>query len=222
MPATPTNASATHPHHHEKSAGRKEKGGVEVLGSCILESEGEDEEQEVEFGALPRTPGNKSSITFSSTATATPVVTTTTSTSTSSLRPTPLNITDRPKSFGIFSHSKKRSVTGPLPDLPTSDSSRQLNKPLSLGNLRRAVSGAVRPKAHVDGTRVKSAGVAPSAWANGSGNGSLGTAMKRSGTGVGPRAAVAPTIHSHGTIADQVRGVEDEESRRLSEMAFLG
>ena len=36
-----------------------------------------------------------------------------------------------------------------------------------------------------------------------------------------PRQAVAPTMHSHGTIVHQTNFIEDDESRRLSEMAFL-
>ena len=48
--------------------------------------------------------------------------------------------------------------------------------------------------------------------------------QRRDSTGVGlrpPRQAVAPTMHSHGSILLQAHTIEDEESRRLSEMAFL-
>ena len=36
-----------------------------------------------------------------------------------------------------------------------------------------------------------------------------------------PRQAVSPTIHSRGSILVQASGIEDDEQRRLSEMAFL-
>ncbi|KAI0671446.1 hypothetical protein C8Q78DRAFT_1078263 [Trametes maxima] len=53
----------------------------------------------------------------------------------------------------------------------------------------------------------------------------LGVAVPRQGrtTGVGPRPrqAVAPTMHSRGSILHQAFAIEDDESRRLSEMAFL-
>ncbi|RPD59589.1 hypothetical protein L227DRAFT_611820 [Lentinus tigrinus ALCF2SS1-6] len=44
---------------------------------------------------------------------------------------------------------------------------------------------------------------------------------KTTGVGLRPRQAVAPTIHSRGSILHQAHFIEDEESRRLSEMAFL-
>lgn len=36
-----------------------------------------------------------------------------------------------------------------------------------------------------------------------------------------PRQPLSPTIHSRGSILMQTRGLEDDESRRLAEMAFL-
>ncbi|OSC98234.1 hypothetical protein PYCCODRAFT_1011440 [Trametes coccinea BRFM310] len=41
------------------------------------------------------------------------------------------------------------------------------------------------------------------------------------GVGPRPRQAVAPTMHSRGSILHQAHFIEDDESRRLSEMAFL-
>lgn len=35
------------------------------------------------------------------------------------------------------------------------------------------------------------------------------------------RKPVSPTMHSRGSILLEMKGIEDEESRRLSEMAFL-
>lgn len=201
--------------------------GLEAAERCILEDE--------ELGVLaPTMP-----------AAITPFTTTTNESSTL-LRPGALtsDSADRPKSFGIFSSSsKKERITGSIPTSTSDSQTHKMSKPLSFGNLRRAVSGAVRPKAlFVDVNKqaqampppLKSAGALsegatgrreypatasgraapPSAWGAGGGR----------TTGTGPRvvrAAVAPTIHSHGTIADHIGGVEDEESRRLSEMAFL-
>ncbi|KAI8980084.1 hypothetical protein BD414DRAFT_538471 [Trametes punicea] len=41
------------------------------------------------------------------------------------------------------------------------------------------------------------------------------------GVGLRPRQPVAPTMHDRGSILHQARFIQDEESRRLSEMAFL-
>ena len=85
-------------------------------------------------------------------------------------------------------------------------------------NLRRAfTSTKPRPKSTMDPVVPEAAGVgrkrskmfdttaAPSAYAR----------------AAPPRQAVAPTMHSHGTIVHQAHFIEDDESRRLSEMAFL-
>ena len=82
-----------------------------------------------------------------------------------------------------------------------------IGKPLSLSNLRRTVSGAIR-------SRGAQTPVPPVP---------VNMASLPLGVGAGARARtpVAPTIHSPGTILLETRGIEDEESRRLSEMAFL-
>lgn len=41
------------------------------------------------------------------------------------------------------------------------------------------------------------------------------------GVGLRSRQAVSPTIHNRGSILLETRLIEDAESRRLSEMAFL-
>ena len=48
-----------------------------------------------------------------------------------------------------------------------------------------------------------------------------GANRSNSGLRPPPRQAVSPTMHSHGTIVHQTNFIEDDESRRLSEMAFL-
>ncbi|KAH9856631.1 hypothetical protein C2E23DRAFT_881963 [Lenzites betulinus] len=44
---------------------------------------------------------------------------------------------------------------------------------------------------------------------------------RTTGVGLRPRQALAPTMHSRGSILHQAHFIQDEESRRLSEMAFL-
>ena len=44
---------------------------------------------------------------------------------------------------------------------------------------------------------------------------------RTTGVGLRPRQPVAPTMHSRGSILHQAHFIEDDESRRLSEMAFL-
>ena len=44
---------------------------------------------------------------------------------------------------------------------------------------------------------------------------------RTTGVGLRPRVPVQPTMHSRGTILLGTHLIEDEESRRLSEMAFL-
>ena len=50
---------------------------------------------------------------------------------------------------------------------------------------------------------------------------SIPSSGRTTGVGLRPRAAVQPTMHSRGTILLGTHMIEDEESRRLSEMAFL-
>ncbi|TBU50344.1 hypothetical protein BD309DRAFT_380870 [Dichomitus squalens] len=112
------------------------------------------------------------------------------------------------KSFSLFG---KKSLEIPR-DTRTSS---------SMLNLRRAFTSSTkpRPKSTVDpvvvpdsmGVRRKRSkmldtSAAPSAFPRGT---------------MPPRQAVAPTMHSHGTIVHQAHFIEDDESRRLSEMAFL-
>ena len=50
---------------------------------------------------------------------------------------------------------------------------------------------------------------------------SVSSEGRTTGVGLRPRQPVAPTMHSRGSILHQAHFIEDEESRRLSEMAFL-
>ncbi|KAI0787470.1 hypothetical protein C8Q74DRAFT_1366348 [Fomes fomentarius] len=136
------------------------------------------------------------------------------------------------KSFSLFG---KKSL-----DIP-----RETRTASSMSNLRRAfTSSKPRPKLGLD-AEAQNAGhgqeigrkrskmfdashmppsptFPPTSYSNPNSN-SMGH-QKRNSTGVGPRPprqAVAPTIHSRGSILLQAHTIEDEESRRLSEMAFL-
>ncbi|THH15781.1 hypothetical protein EW146_g4750 [Bondarzewia mesenterica] len=112
-------------------------------------------------------------------------------------RTLPLAAADRPKSMGasLFTRRKDRS--------PTLGVEPQMAKPLSLLNLRQTFSGALRPRPLSS---------APS---------SMPVLRVHSGLEAVPRAALSPQMHSRGSILLQTRGIEDAESRRLSEMAFL-
>ena len=50
---------------------------------------------------------------------------------------------------------------------------------------------------------------------------SVPSSGRTTGVGLRPRMPVQPTMHSRGTILLGTHLIEDEESRRLSEMAFL-
>ena len=45
---------------------------------------------------------------------------------------------------------------------------------------------------------------------------------RSSDIGSAARVAAAPTIHSSGTILDEMRNITDDETRRVTELAFLG
>ncbi len=61
----------------------------------------------------------------------------------------------------------------------------------------------------------------PSAFPPRQSTSSVSSDGKTTGVGLRPRQAVAPTMHSRGSILHHAHFIEDEESRRLSEMAFL-
>ena len=74
-------------------------------------------------------------------------------------------------------------------------------------------------KSTVSGKRSKTVPNAPTSLAPSSFRGT--GRPSNGGLRAPPRQAVAPTMHSHGTIVHQTNFIEDDESRRLSEMAFL-
>ncbi|KAA1467712.1 hypothetical protein DENSPDRAFT_926811 [Dentipellis sp. KUC8613] len=123
---------------------------------------------------------------------------------------------ERRKSLAFFGGKKRAQTLGAEPQPP-------LAKPLSLTNLRRSVAGALRPRpvSQLAVRRTPSPSLVPpvpaSAWkadADG-GAGMLGPGDARR------RPAAAPRMHSRASIVVETRGIEDDESRRLSELAFL-
>ncbi|TFK49919.1 hypothetical protein OE88DRAFT_291470 [Heliocybe sulcata] len=116
------------------------------------------------------------------------------------------------KSFSLFG---KKSISG------ASSDSEGLSLKSSFTSLRRTFNSAdkhKRPKTEHGpppssfGGKAKAAARPQSAYADQSNS-------RR--PGVGPRAPLNPTIHSRGSIVSEMRGIENDESRRLSEMAFL-
>ena len=94
-------------------------------------------------------------------------------------------------------------------------------------NLRRAFTSAKRPNTTVGDARGKAFDAArpplpPSpAHATHPSVSSIPSSGRMTGVGLRPRAGVQPTMHSRGSILLGTNMIEDEESRRLSEMAFL-
>ena len=86
-------------------------------------------------------------------------------------------------------------------------------------NLRRAfTSTKPRPESTMDPVVPEAAGVGRKRSKMFDATAAAPSAYARAAP---PRQAVAPTMHSHGTIVHQAHFIEDDESRRLSEMAFL-
>ncbi|EGN98801.1 hypothetical protein SERLA73DRAFT_181443 [Serpula lacrymans var. lacrymans S7.3] len=81
----------------------------------------------------------------------------------------------------------------------------------SLSNMRRSFVDSVSAgKSRVSSVAVPR--LAPS---------STGLAPGHQGGAAVRRSALSPTMHSRGTIVVEARGISDDESRRLSELAFL-
>ncbi|KAI0635640.1 hypothetical protein C8Q77DRAFT_1071637 [Trametes polyzona] len=136
------------------------------------------------------------------------------------------------KSFSLFG---KKSLDSSIPPSARSSS--------SMSNLRRAFSSGLasklqpRPRSSLDPSTSLPAEIGrkrsklfdashlpaspthpPTSFL---GNNASAAQGRAPGVGLRPRQAVAPTMHSRGSILHQAHFIEDEESRRLSEMAFL-
>jgi hypothetical protein len=104
--------------------------------------------------------------------------------------------------------------------------------PVSLSNFTKSVKGSKRPKSTslpqlhpnslFDAAHLPPSPTLPSMFTSESrGSLSPNDAVRRQGTGVGLRAPISPTIHNRASILMEATEIGDEESRRLSEMAFL-
>ena len=122
---------------------------------------------------------------------------------------------ERKKSINIF---KRGQTLGPSSAGPSSFNPNKLSVSTSLGNLRRSVVGSLsRPKSISPVNRR-----APTKFHASH----LPSSPTRFATSPGvmarPRQPLSPTIYSHGSIVLEANEIEDDESRRLSELAFLG
>ena len=122
---------------------------------------------------------------------------------------------ERKKSINIF---KRGQTLGPSSAGPSSYNPNKLSVSTSLGNLRRSVVGSLsRPKSISPVNRR-----APTKFHASH----LPSSPTRFATSPGvmarPRQPLSPTIYSHGSIVLEANEIEDDESRRLSELAFLG
>lgn len=113
----------------------------------------------------------------------------------------------------------------------------------SMQNLRRSLAGTLsslsirsqRPKSSVEPSPLSPSSTSPPPMPappssfpsalrrNTSQDPSVNSSQRKSTVGVGlrPRQALSPTMHDRGSILVEAGRIQDEESRRLSEMAFL-
>ncbi|KDQ56988.1 hypothetical protein JAAARDRAFT_35587 [Jaapia argillacea MUCL 33604] len=119
----------------------------------------------------------------------------------------------------------------PIPDdqRPTSPATMTLSKHAfsSLSNLRRSMTGQKKPRpittyvappTSFDPSRVPTSPTISSGPPDSAYGGSIAP-MRTVGKGL--RAPISPTMHSRGSILMGMTDIQDEESRRLCEMAFL-
>ncbi|TFK40202.1 hypothetical protein BDQ12DRAFT_721665 [Crucibulum laeve] len=139
----------------------------------------------------------------------------------------------------------KRGQALEAPD--SENSPKRLSMSASLSNMRRSVVGSLssRPKSTIEtgaGSKMfdashlppsptvpasfteRSSRSAPSLASGSASARSRSSSRPGATTGVGarPRQAVSPTLHSRGSILLETSNIEDEESRRMTELAFLG
>ncbi|KAG6856501.1 hypothetical protein H0H87_003694 [Tephrocybe sp. NHM501043] len=148
---------------------------------------------------------------------------------------------ERRKSFNPF---KRNQISSPeAPDKvspPTTSPSRRLSMSASLSNMRRSVIGTIsRPKATglvkmekgFDASHLPPSPTIPAVFAQDAGGSSTITPKWPSPfqhqqhsvqLEVKTRIPVSPTLYSRGTIVAETSNIEDDESRRMTELAFLG
>lgn len=147
---------------------------------------------------------------------------------------------DRRKSLGIFKRDDDAN------GMPT----KRISVSASFGNLRRSVVGTINSSgssssnrqstysgdsslSSFDATHLPPSPTLPASFSSGASAGGLSSSssaptrlrpQKNHGpppVSVRPRQALSPTMHSRGSILIEAGSIEDDESRRLSEMAFL-
>ncbi|KAF9466593.1 hypothetical protein BDZ94DRAFT_1233818 [Collybia nuda] len=145
---------------------------------------------------------------------------------------------NRRKSINPF----KRSQTLEPSNAPGS-LTRRLSMAASINNIRRSVVGSLtRPKSSIntgpsvhkafDASHLPPSPTIPTAFLEEGRSPTSPISPTRTffsssrspvpETSAQPRQAVSPVIHSRGTILQETNNIEDEESRRMTELAFLG
>jgi len=128
------------------------------------------------------------------------------------------------KSMNLFRRNAPEPLQSP------NDTNHQLNSKLSMGSIRRSVVGLARPKSAIfpssggrtfDASHLPPSPGIPVSFADRQ-DSSLGPNGFQRGGSVTRRAPLAPTMHSRGSILIEASGIEDEESRRMTELAFCG
>lgn len=111
--------------------------------------------------------------------------------------------------------------------------SKSAHAAASMSNLRRSVTGtfssrlSLRPKSALvldttmEASELSNAAGPSSLESEGSGRPRVVHSASMPMARPRPRQALSPTMHNRGSILLQAKGIEDEESRRLSELAFL-
>lgn len=138
------------------------------------------------------------------------------------------------KSFNPF----KRNQPVGLDESEDTGSSKRISVSASLGNLRKAASNLTRPRSSYDGASVApstKSGKArtfdvshlpPSPTLPTHFKSTPGAGVDGRTTGVGLRTPVRrplePTLHSRASILMEMNAIQDDEVRRMTEVAFLG
>lgn len=131
------------------------------------------------------------------------------------------------KSMNIFRRNTQES-------LQNTNDNHQLNSKLSMGSIRRSMVGISRPKSGAftensksptsrtfDASHLPPSPLLSSSFADRQQASMALSGVQRGGT-VARRTPVSPTMHSRGSILIEALTIEDEESRRMTEMAFCG
>jgi hypothetical protein len=107
------------------------------------------------------------------------------------------------------------------------DPSKRLRVSASLTNMRRSVANTLsrtRSQLTVKGTKhdnTPNVLLPPSSTFPLTGSTGVDMSMEGVATST-PRQPVSPTLHSHGSILLETSAIEDDEARRMTELAFLG